>query len=238
MAHAAIPLFFAAAFAVSFDVASIKPAAIPIGREGGNRTHVEFTPTSLSMLNVDLEQCVEWAYGVHTFQIANAHPLPASYDILAKTAAPVDAAQLKAMLQELLALRFHLAVHRESRMLPVYELTVMHAKLPPPKDEGQVHAADSLPRVEGGSFVFYDATLPHFAEMLSQLRGVDLPVVDRTGIAGTYDLILKGAPDAAREGDGTALFRIVEDQLGLKLQPAKAPFDVIVIDHAEKPSGN
>ena len=123
-------------------------------------------------------------------------------------------------------------------MLPVYELTVVHAKLSPRKDEGQVRAADSLPRVEGGSFVFYDATLPHFAEMFSQLRGVDLPVVDRTGIAGTYDLILKGAPDAAREGDGATLFRIVEDQLGLKLQPAKAAFDVIVIDHAEKPSGN
>jgi uncharacterized protein (TIGR03435 family) len=63
-------------------------------------------------------------------------------------------------------------------------------------------------------------------------------VVDRTGIKGTFDLVLKSAATAAREADGATLFALLEEQFGLKLEPAKAPFAVIVIDHAEKPSAN
>jgi len=224
----------------AFEVASIKPAAIPIGREGGNRSRVEYTPNSLTMLNVDLSECVQWAYGVRPFQIADAHASPESYDILAKSASAVPVSELKLMLQDLLAKRFQLTLHRESRMLPVYQLVVAKGgpKLPPPNAESSLHAAESLPRVQGGSFVFDDASLPEFAAKLSQLRGIDLPVVDRTGIKGTFDLVLKSAATAARDADGAALFAIVQEQLGLKLESAKAPFDVMVIDHAPKPSSN
>ena len=78
----------------------------------------------------------------------------------------------------------------------------------------------------------------HFAEMLAQLRGVDLPVIDRTGISGSYDIVLKSAPAVTREGDTAALFAIIQQQTGLKLNLAKAPFEVIVIDRAERPSAN
>jgi uncharacterized protein (TIGR03435 family) len=144
------------------------------------------------------------------------------------------------MLQDLLAKRFQLTLHRESRMIPIYQLVVAKGgpRLPPPNAESSLHAAESLPRVQGGSFVFDDASMPEFAAKLSQLRGIDLPVVDRTGIKGTFDLVLKSAATAAREADGAALFAIVQEQLGLKLEPAKAAFDVIVIDRAEKPSVN
>ncbi len=67
----------------AFEVASIKPAVIPAGREGGSRSRVERTPTSLSMWNVDLAECVQWAYGVAPFQVSQAHPSSDSYDILA-----------------------------------------------------------------------------------------------------------------------------------------------------------
>ena len=80
--------------------------------------------------------------------------------------------------------------------------------------------------------------MPEFARMLSQLRGIELPVVDRTGIPGAFDIELKAAPSAAREGDAGALLAIVHRQLGLNLASAKAPFEVVVIDHAEKPSEN
>lgn len=224
----------------SFEAASINPASIPVGGEGRNRSRIEYSPKSLTMLNVDLTRSVEWAYGVEYFQISAPHISSETYDILAKTADAVSVSQLRLMLQDLLARRFHLTLHRETRMVSVYELVAAKGgpKLPPPKPDASVHAAESLPRIENDSFVFHDSTMPHFAAVLMQLRGIDLPVVDRTGIAGTFDLALKGAPAVTREGDTAALFAIVQDQLGLRLAPAKDPMEVIVIDHADKPTGN
>jgi uncharacterized protein (TIGR03435 family) len=80
-------------------------------------------------------------------------------------------------------------------------------------------------------------TLGEFAGMLAQLRGIG-PVVDRTGISGNFDVRLKSAPEATREADTGALIEILREQTGLKLVSSKAPFEVIVIDHAEKPSEN
>jgi uncharacterized protein (TIGR03435 family) len=224
----------------SFSAASIKPAAIAIGREGGNRSRIQHTPTSLTMWNVTLADCVQWAYGVAPVQLSGARPGAESYDILAKTDAPVAVSELKVMLQHLLAKRFKLAIHRETRMLPVYQLVVAKGgpKLPKANASASVNTAESLPRVENGSFVFANVSLPDFVEMFAKLQGIDLPVVDRTGIAGTYDIVLKGAPAAAREADTAALFTIVHEQLGLKLTSAKAPFEVVIIDHAERPSEN
>ena len=224
----------------AFEVASIKPSAIPAGREGGNRSRVEYTSTSLTMLNVSLLECVEWAYGVDSFQVSSAHLSADSYDILARAASPAPVTQLRIMLQDLLASRFKLVLHRESRMLPVYELTVAKGgpRLPPSTGPSAVRGAESLPRVEGDSFAFTDVSMPEFARMFAKLRGIDLPVIDHTGIAGNYDLVLRTAPDAAREGDTAALFAIVQRELGLKLTAAKTPLEVVVIDHAGKPSGN
>jgi uncharacterized protein (TIGR03435 family) len=229
--------------APAFEVVSVKPAAIPAGREGGNRSRIEHTPNSLTMLNVALSDCAQWAYGVAFFQISDAHLSSDSYDILAKTGASVPVSQLRLMLQDLLAKRFKLALHRETRMLPVYELVVAKGgpKLPAANAGASlplVHAAESLPRVQNDSFLFSDASMAEFAQMLTQLRAIDLPVVDRTGITGTFDIVLKSAPSVNREGDSAALFAIIQDQLGLKLVPAKAPIEVIVIDHAERPSEN
>src|ERR1022692_2301977 len=101
-----------------FAVASVKPAALPVVREGGNRSRIEHTPNSLTMLNVALSDCVQWAYGVAFFQVSASHLSPDSYDILAKAGTSVPVSQLRMMLQDLLANRFKLVVHRETRMLP------------------------------------------------------------------------------------------------------------------------
>jgi uncharacterized protein (TIGR03435 family) len=114
-------------------------------------------------------------------------------------------------------------------------------KLPAPKAGGELapyHAVESLPRVENGSFVFQEASMTEFAENLSLLRGIERPVLDRTEIQGFFDITLQSAASAILDQDGPTLFALVEEQLGLRLVPAKAPVEVLVIDHAEKPSGN
>jgi uncharacterized protein (TIGR03435 family) len=226
----------------TFDVESIKPAAISAGREGGNRSRIDHTPTSLSMWNVSLSDCMQWACSVAPFQIFRAQLSSDSYDIVAKVESPVSVSELRIMLQDLLRRRFQLVHHRATRMLPAYELAVAKGgpRLPLPNGaaESHVHSTESLPQVENDSFVFLNVSLAEFATMLAKLRGIELPVVDRTGITGTFDLVLKSAPSAAREGDTAALFAIIHEQLGLKIVPSKAPFEVLVIDRAGKPSEN
>jgi uncharacterized protein (TIGR03435 family) len=154
----------------------------------------------------------------------------------------VPVSELRIMLQGLLAERFSLVLRRETKLQPVYELTVARrgAKLPAAKADTEVsahHAAESLPRVTDGSFVFRETSIAEFAQKLSMLHGVERPVLDRTGIQGFYNITLKDAATAVRLDDGT-LFGLIEDQLGLRLVPAKEAMETLVIQHAEKPSPN
>jgi bla regulator protein BlaR1 len=231
--------------AAAFEVSSIRPAAIwKAGGEGSKRSKIEYSPTSLSMWNVDLTDCVQWAYGIKFYQISGpGFPGPERYDILAKTGSSVPVKQLRAMLQDLLEKRFQLRLHRQTKMLPVYELVVANGgpRLPVPKadtDLSPTHATESLPRVQDGSFVFQDTSMTEFAAKLSLLRGVDLPVIDRTGIKGLFDITLKSAANAILQDDGPSVSTLVQEQLGLKLVSAKAAIEVIVIDHVERPSEN
>ena len=228
---------------LQFEVASIRTAAVRPGREGGNRNRIEHTPNSLTMWNVTMNDCVQWAYDLASFQVSAPHVSSESYDILAKTGASAPVSQLRTMLQDLLAERFKLALHRETRMLPVYRLVIAKGgpNLPPANAGSShplVHTRESLPRVQDDSFIFVDASMADFAQMLAQLRGFDLPVVDGTGITGTFDIVLKSAPGPVREADTATTFALIQEQLGLKLVLAKSPVEVVVIDHADKPSGN
>jgi uncharacterized protein (TIGR03435 family) len=251
------PLIYAQARAESratsaFDTASIKPRAWKIGDEGRGRARIEYTPVSLTMWNVGLQECVQWAYGAKYYQLAGPSfhsndgvftSNPALYDIVAKPGREVAVSQLRMMLQDLLAKRFKLALHRETKMLPVYELVVTKGgpKLPSPKPASDLppsHAAETLPGVRGGDFVFQNTTIAEFAEKLGMLRTINQPVVDRTGISGVFDITLKSAASANLDPDGPSLFTLVQEQLGLKLVAAKASLEVIVIDHVEKPSEN
>lgn len=246
MAKVLVPLLLAVAAGVaqsqadSFEAASIKPAVVAAGREGGNRSRIEHTPTSLSMWNVSVSDCVQWAYNLASFQMSDSHVSTDSYDILARTGAPVSVSQLRALLQKLLADRFKLALHRENKILPVFDLVIAKggAKLPQANPATALHVVETLPRVQHDAFVFHDASMVEFGRMLSQLRGIELPVIDRTGIAGNYDIVLKSAPAVTREGDTSALFALIQEQLGLRLVSSRAPIEVVVIDRAEKPSRN
>jgi uncharacterized protein (TIGR03435 family) len=146
------------------------------------------------------------------------------------------------MLQDLLATRFKVQVHREQKRISVYELAVdKHGPKLPQKKADAVPAGypkESLPRIVDGNFLFRNVSMADFAAQLTELRGIGLPVLDRTGIAGVYDITLKSAASAILESDGSALFTLIRDQLGLKLVPARDPIEVLVVDHAEKPSAN
>jgi uncharacterized protein (TIGR03435 family) len=78
------------------------------------------------------------------------------------------------------------------------------------------------------------------ALQLSNNQGVNRPVLDRTGLAGTYDYTLESVPEygARQDGDAGSIFTAIQEQLGLKLEATKASIEILVIDHAEKPSGN
>jgi uncharacterized protein (TIGR03435 family) len=231
--------------APAFDAASIRLSALwKPGGEGGRRSKIEYTTKSLSMSNVDLSDCVQWAYGVPFYQVSGPDfPDSERYDILARTEQPVSVSQLRLMLQSLLKTRFHLALRREQQMLPVYDLVVAKRgpKLPARKADSDLspgHADESLPRVQDGGFLFQNVSMAGFAAKLSMLRGIERPVIDQTHIDGVYDVTLKFAASAILRPDGVSLFTLIQEQLGLRLISAKAPMEILVIEHVSRPSEN
>ena len=235
----------ALAQAPAFDAASIRLAALwKPGGEGSKRSKIEYTAKSLTMSNVDLSDCVQWAWDVPFYRVSGPDfPDGERYDIVARTGQAVPVSQLRLMLQNLLETRFHLAIRHETKELPVYDLVVAKGgpKLPARKAESDLpadHAAESLPRVQDGGFVFQNVSMAGFAAKLSLLRGIELPVVDQTHVEGVYDITLKSAASAILRQDGVSLFTLIQEQLGLRLVSAKAPMETLIIEHVSRPSGN
>ena len=156
------------------------------------------------------------------------------FEIFAKAAQPIDDdAVLMTMLRTLLAERFQLRIHRETRLVQAYLLEVA-SKGP------KLRAAETLESATRNAPGLIDATtitMDRFAEVLS--RQTDLPVLNRTGLQGAFDLKLQWTPDSAAATDtGPPIFTAIQQQLGLRLRSRKTPVEVLVIDHAEKPSEN
>jgi uncharacterized protein (TIGR03435 family) len=178
-----------------------------------------------------------WAGNTHFNIEATSDP---SVDARLKNLAPQAAsAEKRRMVQALLADRFKLVTHTETRELPVYQLVAAKGgpKLGPLQEKGTtINLWRDHVEVQTSNSV---ATL---AEQLSKVTGRD--VVDKTGISGRYHLTLKWTPDdsASTGGDssesGPSLFTALEEQLGLKLESAKGPVEVLVIDHVEMPTAN
>jgi len=152
------------------------------------------------------------------------------------------------MLQQLLADRFHVQSHRETRELPAFTLTLAKggARLTP-----TTASADAKPHIdvkgrEVISIVATDADTADFAKILKEAI-VNRPVSDQTGLSGHYDFTLRFAPDrtamsatpeSAPPDLPPDLFTAMQQQLGLKLVPTKAPADVLVIEDVQHPSQN
>jgi uncharacterized protein (TIGR03435 family) len=237
---------------LKFEVASIKPSHSVGGASG-----IRPAPGGERYLasNITLKLLITVAYRIRVDQVAGG---PAwidndFYDMNAKAERPSSVEELHAMLQDLLADRFKLRFHRESRELPVYALTV-------DKDGPKLKAHDSLsagdPWIDPAGDHFPHtiwhakfAPMDFFAWRLSLM--LDRPVVDQTKLQGGYDFDLSftadlppGMPAGALlngepiDTSGPTIFEAVQKQLGLRLERQKGPVEVLVIDQAEKPMEN
>ena len=150
--------------------------------------------------------------------------------------------QLQGMVRKVLAERFGLKVHRERREMPVFALTVAKGG---PKVTPNTSDPNGMPNQHGhaGSgwqmYQYKNTSMPELA--LELLGSVDRPIVDQTGLKGRYDFQLKWLTDDSHSTDPDAppgLFTAIQEQLGLKLEPVKAPADVLVIEQVQKPGAN
>ncbi len=192
---------------------------------------------------------VMYAYNLKPYQMVGPSLGPwedAYFDVAAKAEGdtPLKEADFRPMLQALLAERFHLKVHHEQREIRVYGLVVgkSGAKLKPASDDAKWQ---SRLNVVGRNYeiTMVAATLEDIVGQLLQAGFLDRPVVDQTGLTGTYDLKLTYTPrtranDADPDPSDINILEAVQKQLGLKLEPQKAMVDVLVVDHIEKPGEN
>ncbi|MES1262251.1 MAG: TIGR03435 family protein [Acidobacteriota bacterium] len=178
---------------------------------------------------------MEWTFGRQN------RPGEARFDIEARAGQPIDDdSALMAMLRTLLAERFHLVAHRESKPIAAYVLTVARNG---PRLEKALDG-EATTNSGHGSIDARVITMQRFAEVLS--RQMDFPVVDQTRLEGAFNVNLKWSPESDRPvkpgelpalDTGPSVFTAIQ-QLGLRLQARKTPVDVLVIDHAEMPSEN
>jgi uncharacterized protein (TIGR03435 family) len=228
----------------AFDVASIK-----LNNSGAQGGGLSFRPGRLDATNVTLKQLIAQAYGIRAEGVRDlgnrivGGPGWASterYNVTARAEQPASGETLKAMAQRLLEERFQLKVHRETKEMPVYALAVGKngPKFKASGAEGE--ASVSQGAVQGKYRVTaHKMPMSVLAAMLE--NQMDRIVVDKTGLEGNFDFQLEWALDLnASAGDGSAgsVFTAVQEQLGLRLESAKGPVEVIVIDHAEKVSEN
>jgi uncharacterized protein (TIGR03435 family) len=214
-----------------FEVDSVKltPAGEFDGPSGVATGHGRLTAN-----NVTLKRCIMGAFSVGPNQIAGGPPWLNSerFEIAARAEQPVDDdAVLMAMLQTLLAERFKLAFHRETRTIQTLVLEV--AKNGPKLEQAEKGEANT--NSSRGHLDARKITMERFAEVLS--RQMDLPVVNRTALEGVFNLKLDWTPESA-DREGLSIFTSIQQQLGLRLRSEKTPVDILVIDHAEKPSEN
>jgi bla regulator protein BlaR1 len=237
---------------LQFEVASVK-------RNNSGSQPSLFRPATgrFSAENVSVQQLLWWAYNVQDFQIMGGPGWIDSdhYDIEAK-ADPNQ--QMRPMLQTLLQDRFKLVLHRDTKELPVYVLTV--AKNGPklkagtcitsdpntPPAPGQRQSAFCGFGVVGNNNLTATSTrMDIFTDLLATV--LKRRVIDKTGFAGNFDVSLRWTPDQVPVGNpaapsadtgGPSIFTAIQEQLGLKLESDKGPVDVLVIDNLERPSEN
>jgi uncharacterized protein (TIGR03435 family) len=233
----------------AFEVASVRPH-----RGSDFRSGPLYTVSSplIRMEGYTVFGLIMDAWNLRDFQISVAAAVPKEdmyntlYDVVAR--APGERVpgveQVRAMLRTLLTDRFNLGVHRETKEMPVYALQVAKngakLKASPPGGQCTLHvglASDGRNDEE----TFSSCPIERLADRLRGKIGSSRPILDQTGLKGQYDMRLVAVPEYRARGqsdpaDIDAIAAVGE--LGLKLVPQKAPVEILIVDHLEKPTGN
>ena len=233
----------------TFEVATIKPS-LP-----DEQRSVVVQGTRLVTADTSLVDLMMFAYGVHSLQIVDDPEWlrTKKFDVVVQPSLPgrPSSAQMRSIIQQFLADRFKLAFHHAQRELPVYRIVMAKGgpKLTPTTKEERGTNTAAIGFGEGQMTVS-NATLSEFASLMQRYVRLDRPIVDHTGIAGKYNFKLSWTTDFSQfdgrppwpprtgESDPPTLYTAIQEQLGLKLEAAKEPADVLVIDHVERPSEN
>ena len=241
---------FVGMFGQTFEVASIRPQAPDdhlffVRPPNGGRFTANGTVAKLLVM---------LAYDVQESQITGGPSWFGNekWDIQAKSEnIQHDVAETRLMLQHLLADRFGLRLHRSTEERPVYVLTVNKSG---PKFKASEATSTNL-QIGPNSIFLQAGTIDRLTAVLATALG--RPVVDRTGLTGSYDLTVQWDDAPVRDGGlpGTSdpqsrqaaapsgnergsIFTAISDQLGLRLDAQRAPVDVLVIDDIRRPSAN
>ena len=246
--------------APDFDAASVKRRTEPGGGFMGRQPGGRFTAQGVS-----LQDLIVFAYEIQPYQIVGGPRWldTERWDVVAAGATGSPADVLLA-LQHLLAERFSLVTRRETREMPVYALVLAHSdgRLGPQLKRSAIDCAAAqveaqrtgvippearICRVEGriGSIAMGGSPLADMTPLLS--TRLQRTVIDRTGLAGPWDLTLTYTPEPSQiaagavapgsqptfDPNGPSIFTAVQEQLGLKLESTRAPVDVLVLERAE-----
>ncbi len=238
----------------AFDVATVKPSHATDGH-----THIYWHPENgdFSASNISLKGLPEFAYDLPESRMVGGPAWIGSdkWDVEAKASPEVDVpmhttstdvakALKRSLVQALLADRFQLKSHAETRELPLYALIVMKGgpKFERAKEDGtSIGSGNSHITIKGGD------SMAILAAQLARVTG--RVVLDQSGLAGRYDIALRWTPDnglpdkingatSPEESNGPSIFTAVQEQLGLKLDPQKGPVNVLVIDAVQPPTAN
>ncbi len=228
--------------APAFEVTSVRPAPVDprqrVGRFGCTQGE------GFAAGSIAVTAAIHFAYQVEYFQILGgpAWAETEPYEIVGKPPSPVTKPACRLMLQSLLRDRFKLALRRESKEIPIYALIV-------DKNGPKIkRVADSDTLVNGPGFIMNGRPMQMFdpklhgwsMEQLAEALGVvglGRPVVDRTGLEGIYrialDFHMRDTP-----GDGPDVTTAVREQLGLRLESSTASFEMLNIEHVDRPDPN
>ncbi len=231
-----------------YEVATIKPT--PPDEQGSGFT---LQGRHLVARNFTVEGLITLAYNLHETQVIGGPEWMKSehfdMDVLPDHEGLPSLEQARGIVRKLLADRFALKFHNDTKELSVYVLSVGKTG---PKLTKSSSDPKSPPGMGGppGRFMMRNGSMLEFAQMMQGI--LDRPVLDQTGLKDRYDLSLRWTPDESQYGgrippqnaDASAadapppLFTAIQEQLGLKLEATKAPAKVMVIESVQKPSAN
>jgi uncharacterized protein (TIGR03435 family) len=232
--------FASLALCQEFEVVSVKP-----NKSTSYDSSVTTDRGRLMAGNVSLKGLIEGAYGVQDYQVegpdwisSDRFDVSATFpEALPKEKEKHDAA-FHAMMQNMLADRFKLVIHREQKTRPAYGLVVAKSGVKFKEARASDCVSHSINHKDT-HFVGTCISMEAFAGFLAGQRRdlpLELPVLDMTGLQARYSLMLDWVPDSA---SGVILPIALEEQLGLKLETRKAPIEILVVDSAQRtPSEN